>query len=232
MSGPIPVTVRQAIFRRSQKGVATSDIAEEFRLSQRTVRHLLRQFRERGADACQTRYRHGPLKRSRQQQSLRKHVLSLRKGHPTWGAELLRVLLEDQYPAGVLPSARTFRRWLHAASSKPVPRGRRPDAERDSATNPHEVWQIDASEEIPLKGGRQACWLRVVDELTGAALGTWVFSPGALEFGLCRRSTRIPAFSVRNVGAACPSARGQWLSMGVARRPAHRAGALAVGSGN
>ena len=41
---PIPVPVRRAIFQRSRKGASVATLAEEFELSQRTVRHLVQRF--------------------------------------------------------------------------------------------------------------------------------------------------------------------------------------------
>src|SRR5262249_55120771 len=41
---------------------------------------------------------------------------------------------------------------------------------------PHEVWQMDACEQIPLGNGQRVCWLRGVDECSGAILWTEVFA--------------------------------------------------------
>jgi transposase len=196
MPSPIPVPVRQAIFRRSEKGHSVSQIAAQCHLSERTVRHLLQQFREQGLEASQTRYRRGPQKTSSPRRALRQQVVSLRKEHPTWGAELLHVLLEDTQLPQAIPSARTLRRWLQGAGCQPAPRGRRPDADRKRGTSPHDVWQMDASEDIALKGGRRASWLRIVDESTGAVLGTWVFPPRPLESGSHSRGAGMPAIGL------------------------------------
>ena len=201
MPGPIPVKVRQAIFRRSEKGHSASEIAAHCHLPERTIRHLLQQFREQGSEAAQTHYRRGP-QRSARQRALREQVVSLRREHPTWGSELLRLLLQEDRLRRDIPSARTLRRWLQGAGCKPAPRGRRPTAERERARYAHEVWQIDAAEEIALKGDRWASWLRIVDEYTGAVLGTWVFPPPPLEFGSDSPSTEQPAFSLRKMGIA------------------------------
>jgi transposase-like protein len=49
MPAPIPAPVRRALFQRSRKGATVATVAEEFELSERTVRHLVRRFDERGS---------------------------------------------------------------------------------------------------------------------------------------------------------------------------------------
>jgi transposase InsO family protein len=74
-----------------------------------------------------------------------------------------------------LPAARTLQRWFKKDAIPKAPPGHRPPASEDRAQQPHEVWQMDASEEIALRTGRRVSWLRVVDERTGAVLETIVF---------------------------------------------------------
>jgi hypothetical protein len=98
--------------------------------------------------------------------------------HPTWGAELLRVVLAQEQPAAILPATRTHRRHLRRAGLQPAPAGRPPTSRRQHvprADVPHQGWQTDASEELRLQSGRRVCWLRVVDECSGAFLQTVVF---------------------------------------------------------
>ncbi len=78
------------------------------------------------------------------------------------------------------PAARTIRRHLQRAGLQPAPAGRRPASfpRIPRAERPHQGRQIDASEDLRLQGNQRACWLRVVDECSGAFLQTVVF-PGA-----------------------------------------------------
>ena len=46
------------------------------------------------------------------------------------------------------------------------------------ADQPHQVWQMDATEQIPLRSGQRVSWLRLVDEASGAALFSQVFAQG------------------------------------------------------
>jgi hypothetical protein len=56
-------------------------------------------------------------------------------------------------------------------------RSRQPQEEKQWAKSPHEVWQIDAKEEMTTKDGQKNCWLNVKDEFSGAVLDPWVFPP-------------------------------------------------------
>ncbi len=104
--------------------------------------------------------------------------MSLRREHPSWGALLIRVFLKQHWPKQRLPSERTLQRWFHQAGLGPAPRGRRPKEARRRARRPHEIWQMDAAEEIALQNGQRVSWLRLTDEFSGAVLHTTVFPIG------------------------------------------------------
>jgi len=180
MPAPVPLPVRQALFERHERGESATELAAAFALAPRTVRGLLRRGRQRGRDglaADSTR-----AKAPAAEHPARAAALQLREQHPAWGAGLIRVMLTRQGLAP-LPAARTLQRWFTAAGLGPAPPGRRPVAARRRATRPHETWQVDAAEEIPLGDGTRACWLRVADEFTGAVLHTAVFPPRAVGRG-------------------------------------------------
>jgi hypothetical protein len=95
---------------------------------------------------------------------------------------MIRLELAEDHPA--LPSARTIRRHLHVAALQPAPAGRPRLAEHPlvpRATLPHQGWQIDACEALRLRSGQRVCWLRVVDECSGAFLKTLVFAAARWE---------------------------------------------------
>ncbi len=102
-------------------------------------------------------------------------ICQTRRAHPRWGAEMIRLELESQ---AAMPCARTVRRHLHRVGLQPAAAGRplapqRPRVPR--AVRPHQGWQMDAAEELHLRGHQCACWLRFVDECSGAFLSTLVF---------------------------------------------------------
>lgn len=180
MPAPVPLPIRQAILRRSERGATTSELSQEFGVPARTVRNLLQRFRERGVEGLSPDYHRLPQPPSPPLNPAFQAAVLLRQEHPGWGAGLIRVYLQKQ---GIqpLPCVRTIQKWFRRVGLGPAPPGKRPAASAKRATTPHQVWQIDAAEEIELGDGTRVCWLRIVDEFTGAVLHTAIFPPRALE---------------------------------------------------
>lgn len=172
---PLPLPLRRLIFRRAQRGQSAATIAQALRLCPRTVRHLLQRFGQQPAD-LRPAYRPGPG-RPAAGHPLYDPALALRQQHPTWGAGYLRLRLASAHPQALLPSERTLQRWFRRQGQPPAPPGRRPQTEQARAATPHDTWQMDAVEQLRLAGGQGVCWLRLVDEATGAFLDTGVFPP-------------------------------------------------------
>jgi transposase len=181
MPKPIPVPVRRKLWERSQQGETTASLASAFNLSPRTVRSLLKRFRDLGADALRPNYHPPTWLPHAYPASVRKAVLALRRKYPTWGATLIRLALSQRQPKIAWPHPRTMQRWFQSAGLAPAPPPRRPPRVSGRAQQPHETWQMDAAELIPLANQTLVCWLRIVDEATGAVLKTVVFPPRALD---------------------------------------------------
>src|SRR3954470_20703442 len=197
MPKPIPIPVRRKLLQRAQLGESTASLAAAFGLAPRTVRHLKKRFRDRGPDSIRPDYR-TPKNRARAYSPrVREAALALRRQHPTWGAVLIWVALRVRQPKIARPSPCTLRRWFHDAGLGPAPPPRRPRSSSKKATAPHQTWPIDASERIPLADGTQVCWLRVVDEATGAVLVTVIFPPSLLEPSRSSGDSRRLAQAVR-----------------------------------
>jgi transposase len=141
------------------------------------VQRLFARFARRGDDGIAPDYRHcGQQQAHATDPELVQQLLRTRRDHPRWGSEMIRLELEEHCDS--VPSARTLRRHLHQAGLQPAPAGRLPVAARPRvprATCPHQGWQTDASEELRLRSRQQVCWLRLVDECSGAFLQTVVF---------------------------------------------------------
>src|SRR4051812_1085321 len=227
MPKPVPVPVRRKLLQLARRGEAAASLAAAFGLPVRTVRHLLKRFRDRGEAAVAPDYlAPRPLPHAHPAE-VRDAALALRRDHPSWGAELIRVALRVGRPELPSPSATTPRRWSRDAGLGPAPRGHRPSGPRARAAAPHEAWQVDASERIPLRDGTEVCWLRVVDEASGAVLRTAVFPPGAVEPGASPGHPGRAPGDVRAVGPARAIAGGQRHAVGLAGRPADGPGLLA-----
>lgn len=233
MPKPVPIPVRQKIWERAAQGESAAALALDFALPPRTVRHLLGRARARGEAGLRPGYRAPATPDHAYPDEVRQAILASRRNHPTWGAELIRVMLADDQPEVAWPGPQTIRRWLRASGLAPAPAGRRVGASSSyaRATQPHQTWQVDASEHIPIADKSEACWLRIVDEATGSVLRTDVFPPRDLDPGRPASGPGGPEALVPEVGPARATAGRQRGALGIAGGPAHRPGLLAGGAG-
>jgi hypothetical protein len=110
MPKPVPIPVRRKIFQLAGRGWPSARLAGQFGLPVRTVRHSLRRFHQRGEEAVRPDY-HLPARLPQAYpDKARAAALALRREHPTWGAELIRVALGVRHPGRRRPTARTLRR--------------------------------------------------------------------------------------------------------------------------
>ena len=180
MPKPTPIPVRRAIYQQWQQGRQVPEIAQALGVSPRTVRHLIQRFQERGEAGISTSYSTQGGRWTPERLRVREAAEHLRREHPGWGSTLIAIRLGKQHGLGDVPTPRTIRRWLAQSDLGPAPKSREPPSESSRAEQPHEVWQMDASEDIQLENGKRVSWLRIVDEHTGAVLATHVFSRGTL----------------------------------------------------
>ena len=152
-------------------------MAGEFGVSVRSVRRLFACFADLGEDGIAPDYGQCGINHpEKTPQKVRARALQLRRDHPTWGAPLVRIILENETPQRKPPCSRTIQRWFSQEGLAPAPAGRRPVTDASRAEQPHQTWQMDAKERLTLADGKPACWLRVVDEFSGAVLDTFVFA--------------------------------------------------------
>ena len=182
MPAAVPMPVRQMILKRWQKGESVASLAEELELAVRTVRNLVHRFAERGQNGLEPDYGRCATNTMPTDSDEFQKAIEMRKQHPTWGGGLIRVLLQEQ-GHDACASERTLQRWFQRSTTAPAPPGRRPDSDHRRAHRPHEVWQMDAVDQLRLANGQQVSWLRLVDECSGVVLQTTVFPPALLELG-------------------------------------------------
>ena len=163
-------------FRRWENRVQAGIVARELGLPERTVRRLYQRFELHGKAGVRPAYGHCGKNQSRRiREAFVEEACQLRQEHPTWGAPLILVMMRQKRKRCRLPSPRSLQRWFQKEAEPVAPPGRRPVTPDERAQRPHEVWQMDASEEIALLNGRFVCWLRIVDEFSGAVLVTVAF---------------------------------------------------------
>jgi hypothetical protein len=153
-------------------------------MSYRTVRGLWERYRRRGPAGLETDYAQCARCGPRFESSVPEAALQLKRDHPRWGATLIRLQLGKQFGGQPLPSDRTLQNWFRQADLTPR-RPQRPQPDRQRAQRPHQVWQVDAKEQIPLADGSRCTAFCATDEASGALLGAALFPPGPLRCGLC-----------------------------------------------
>ena len=174
------LAVRGRILELRQQGTTIKAISEQLALPFSTTKNLCRRFREKGAAGLSPGYSNCGKKAAnrfadRKEQALRQRVL-----HPDWGAPRIRVEMQlalDAQPTGndgPLPSIRTLQKWYRESGLyKPRRQGAGPAIGRSTA--PHNIWEVDAKENLTLADGSPACYLTIGDEKTGAWLEAVVF---------------------------------------------------------
>jgi hypothetical protein len=90
MPRPIPVPIRQTMFRLWKQGCGTRQIVASLGLPCSTVRRLLRRFRLRDRDGISPDYRYRSATFTAPSEMVQTAV-QLRREHPTWGAGLVPV---------------------------------------------------------------------------------------------------------------------------------------------
>jgi transposase len=202
MARAVSLPQRQVICERAEHGDSAEEVARDLGLRPSTVRKLYARFRARGRAGLAPAYDRCGQGQTTADTDLIAAALDMRRQHAGWGAGLIRVLLAEQYADRMVPCERTLQRCFARAGLGPAPKGRRPQSGYQRATRPHQVWQIDAAERMRVGDGTEACWLRLVDECTGAFLHTKVFPPGRLEHGAADTDASRVATGVPDLGPA------------------------------
>jgi transposase len=173
MPAATALSTRREIVQRHQRGEKFKTIADELRVSYGTVRTIWRQFEQHGhVNPAYERCRHTAI---RKPQAICEQGVALKRAHPGWGAGLIRLELADQFAASELPSQRTLQRWFRQVGLSPSTAERRARTKVQRGQYPHEVWALDAKEDIQLADGSYISWLIITDEASGAILTAVVF---------------------------------------------------------
>ena len=208
MPAPIPMPVRQQIIRLRANGLTYPEIAARVNCSPRTVIRLSVRSDEEPETVPAPRYDRTAHRTHAVPPLVREQMFTLAEQHPGWGTPYLRTVLRLRHPKIDWPSERTMQRWLKDRRTAPA-RERRQRSEYIRAGLPHQRWQMDAVDQLPLLTGEQVSWLRLADECTGAFLMTRIFPPGALQSTGAARGSSGPAARFRTLGLPAVDSRGQ-----------------------
>lgn len=178
--------VREKILSHRKEGYSMLEISEKMSISYNSVRTLCQRYSssdqsESGMKAAILPYyaQCGPQDKAYSAEII-ESALALKRLHPRWGAPRLRLALESdmgstQSEGGdTIPSIRSLERWYRENNLvKPKRQTGEPSIGRARAV--HNIWEVDAKEQLELLDGQAACYLTMVDEKSGAWLASPVF---------------------------------------------------------
>ncbi len=176
MSKAIEFHVREKIVADCQSGLSYSKVAVKYSVRYNTVKMLHKRFLKLGTKGLIPNYQNCGKYLPGPDNLIFRATCWLKRLHPEWGAPFILVKLKDKYPEAELPTARTAQRWFRTKGLNKL-RTKIPKPKGGWAKNVHDVWQIDAKEQIVLADSSSGCWLTIVDEKSGATLAALVFPP-------------------------------------------------------
>lgn len=172
MGRAIEIGQREQLIALKEKGYSLLHISQQLALPLATVRNLSARYKQAGH--LQVSYRNCGPKQPNSEAALQRASLWLKRHHPTWGAPLIQLKLVARYGTQRTPSARTLQRWFRQQHLT-KPRQQRPQPRMGQAQAVHNIWQVDAKENLTLADGTKACYLTITDEHSGAGLQAPVF---------------------------------------------------------
>jgi Helix-turn-helix domain len=176
MPQSISMAVRQSIIEQYNQGEKISNIATEFKISRESIYTLINRFSTEGEDGLKPKYDNCGKLPPDEKDFIYRAVRCLRTWHSTWGSEKIRAEMSRMRPDLSLPHYRTFVRWFHLTGQLEITlRTSLPPVKDKLAQKLHEVWQIDAKEEMKTQDGNKQCWLNITDEYSGTVMSPPVF---------------------------------------------------------
>jgi hypothetical protein len=176
MPGALPMPLRHQIMEQKSRGNSLLVLSGQLHCSYATVRNIWKRFQAEGVQGLMPHYdRCGPLKPNRNDLIYRA-ALWLKRLHQLWGASFIGLMLQERYPYRFIPTARTLQRWFKAQGLYKV-KSCFPATQQVWAERVHDIWQVDAKEQLHLASAEKACYLTLVDEKSGCLLRAFVFPP-------------------------------------------------------
>ena len=177
MPSPLSMAKRQSIVAACKKGEKISKVACQFKVSRQTIYNLINLEASKSSEGLQPRYSNCGKTRPDADQFIYRAVRCMRSWHPGWGAEKIHAEIRCMRPGLKLPHHRTFTRWFNWNNQiVKALCSTLPNEMTKKAMQLHEIWQIDAKEEMVIGDGSKNCWLNIVDEYSGTVIHPLVFS--------------------------------------------------------
>lgn len=179
MPAALSMGERRQIVAMREQGQSFQAIAAELKRDYETVRKIYHRYVQSGQlEASYDKCRQEGI---RNNEGVYKRAIEMKQAHPRWGAGLIWVELREEFDESQLPSERTLQRWFRRAGvQKPAPE-RKPRNFARRGKRSHEVWAMDAKEQVELADGSFVSWLTVTDEGSGAMVGAFLFPHQTLD---------------------------------------------------
>jgi len=190
MPQAVSMAVRQSIIANYNQGVKVSNLVQTYGVSKATIYELLKRHKAGGEQSLKPQYGNCGKSRPASKDFIYRAVRCMKTWHPNWGAE--KIHAEVLYMRGdlKLPHYRTFYRWFHWNEQLRVqPKSTLPTSVHKWAKQLHEIWQVDAKEEMSTADGQKQCWLNITDEFSGMVIDPPVFPPQEDLRSICRAHT-------------------------------------------
>lgn len=170
MGQAIRIEIREKIWELKRAGKKDEVIARELGVSAENVKRIL----DRGVSRITPDYDRCGGNGREYEAEIRGAAIELKRSHPGWGGMVIRIELAKQYAR--VPSVRSLQVWFRAAAvNRRRERSVTPSLERAKVT--HEVWELDAKEQVKLADGSLANAMMAIDEASGALISATVFPP-------------------------------------------------------
>lgn len=188
MSSALSMSIRLKILRLKGQGLSLVEIARDEQLCYQSVRNIWQRYDERGEAGLSPAYDNCGQQCPRSSYFYYRCSCWLKRLHLDWGAPFIHMQLRLRYGKEGLPSIRTMQRWYCKKQlNRPRARKNQPKIGRSKVV--HNIWQIDAKEQLTLPEGQQMCYLTITDEYSGG----WLAAPG-FPF---HRISQVPPQDVR-----------------------------------
>jgi hypothetical protein len=167
---------REQLIALKKQGYSLWAISEQLHIAYGTVCNLSARLKHEGN--LEVHYGNCGPKHPSSDAAVLRAALWLKRHHPGWGAPYIHLILSKRYGSERPPAIRTLQYWFRKEHLT-RPRAQTPQPRIGTSTAPHNIWQVDAKENLTLLDGTEACYLTITDEHSGAGLEALVFPPQA-----------------------------------------------------
>lgn len=200
MPAALSIGERRQIVAMRESGQRFRVIADDLGRDYEAVRKIYHRYQHSGQlQANYDKCRHEGI---RSKPEIYERAIHLKQAHPKWGAGLIWVELAEEFDEVDLPSQRTLQRWFKRAGVQSPPPERAPKPFAPRGKRAHEVWAMDAKEQVELGDGSYVSWLSVTDEGSGAILGAFLFPHQTLDDNRPNAGESSPAKSDDILGSS------------------------------